>query len=328
MKLTVLIPTYRRAADLERCLDALKRQRRRPDQIIVVTRSDDDETRALFGRYNIKALPIELVEAQTSGQVAALNAGLEAAVGEVIAIIDDDTAPWLDWLERIERHFLRAPHLGGLGGRDMIRVEGFPGEGETELVGHVQWFGRWIGQAHRGSGPPRQVDLLKGCNMSYRREAIRSLRFDGRLRGSGAQWFNDAAFSLAVRRAGWEVVYDPAVRVDHYLGARPTGDARASATPAEVYDVVYNETLVLLEHFPPFRRAVFLGFGVMVGTRRAPGLVQWIRVGLSGRRHSAAYQVAAWKARVDAFRDFKRFHGATGRELADRADDEPQLVAL
>ena len=36
MKITVLVPTYRRTSDLARCLDALARQRRAPDEVLVV----------------------------------------------------------------------------------------------------------------------------------------------------------------------------------------------------------------------------------------------------------------------------------------------------
>ncbi|NTX23610.1 glycosyltransferase family 2 protein, partial [Burkholderia cepacia] len=44
MKISVLVPTYRRPADLARCLLALQRQQRLPDEVIVVARPEDDAT--------------------------------------------------------------------------------------------------------------------------------------------------------------------------------------------------------------------------------------------------------------------------------------------
>ncbi|WP_455777492.1 glycosyltransferase family 2 protein, partial [Burkholderia stabilis] len=44
MKISVLVPTYRRPADLARCLLALQRQHRLPDEVIVVARPEDDAT--------------------------------------------------------------------------------------------------------------------------------------------------------------------------------------------------------------------------------------------------------------------------------------------
>jgi GT2 family glycosyltransferase len=306
VKLTVLVPTYRRPADLSRCLLALEAQERRPDQVVVIAREDDLDTRGLMASRRPEPLLLQIVPTGLPGQVAALNAGLRAAAGDIVAILDDDTAPWPDWLQRIEAHFARNPRLGGLGGRDMILADWFEPVLETSHVGRISWYGRWVGQAHRGSGPPREVDLVKGCNMSFRREAIRGIWFDRRLKGEGAQWFNDAAFSLAVKRAGWQVIYDPAVRVDHYLGERPEGDERESQTPTDVYGVVYNETLILLEHFSPIRRAALLGFGLAVGTRRAPGLLQWVRSALGGGRSDREYHAAALRGRLDAWREFRR----------------------
>lgn len=323
MKLTVLVPTYRRPADLSRCLKALEEQRRQPDQVVVIARGDDYDTRSLLAARRPDPLSLQVVPTELPGQVAALNTGLRAAAGDVIAILDDDTAPWPDWLERIEAHFTRSPRLGGLGGRDMIRADWFEPVEETSTVGRISWYGRWVGQAHRGSGLPREVDLLKGCNMSFRRTAIRGICFDRRLKGDGAQWFNDAAFCLAVKRAGWQVVYDPAVRVDHYLGERPKGDGRESETPADVYGVVYNETLILLEHFSPVRRAALLGFGLAIGSRRAPGLVQWLRSALVGRRSDREYHAAALRARLDAWREFRRHP----LDLA-RAPDGQEVMSL
>jgi glycosyltransferase involved in cell wall biosynthesis len=260
-----------------------------------------------------------VIHSPNPGQVEALNAGLRAAAGDVVAILDDDTAPWPDWLQRIEQHFVQSPRLGGLGGRDMIRGGGMAPAMETSYVGRISWYGRWVGQAHRGSGPAREVDLIKGCNMSFRREAIAGVWFDRRLKGEGAQWFNDAAFTLAVKKRGWQVVYDPAVRVDHFLSQRQDGDDRVAQSPDDVYSVVYNETLILLEYFSPLRRAAFLGFGVTVGTSRAPGLLQWLRAALGGGRADPKFHTAAFRGRVDAWKQFRRkpdhpTHAPDGRE--------------
>lgn len=323
MKFTALVPTYRRADDLQRCLTALQEQSRRPEQVVVVVRGDDDDTRRLMATHRWHGLMIEVIHTLRPGQVEALNTGLRAATGDVIAILDDDTAPWPDWLERIERHFADSPRLGGLGGRDMIRGDDLVPTIETSHVGRISWYGRWVGQAHRGSGPPREVDLIKGCNMSFRREAIAGVWFDRRLKGEGAQWFNDAAFTLAVKRNGWQVVYDPAVRVDHFLSQRQDGDDRQSQTPSDVYGVVYNETLILLEHLSPIRRAVYLGFGIAVGTSRAPGLLQWLRAAIAGGRADRQFHAAAFRGRMDAWKHYRR-----EPDRPSRAPGETEVVPL
>jgi hypothetical protein len=40
---------------------------------------------------------------------------------------------------------------------------------------------------------------------------------------------------------------------------------------------VHNETLVLLEHLPPIRRAAFVAWAILIGTQEALGFLQWFR---------------------------------------------------
>jgi hypothetical protein len=129
--------------------------------------------------------------------------------------------------------------------------------------------------------------------MSYRRTAIANLRFDERLRGTGAQPHNDMAFSLAVKRTGWKLIYDPAVAVDHYEGRRFDEDQRNKFNDIALSNVVHNETLILLEHLSPVQRIVFMVWAILVGTRSMYGFVQWLRflpreAGLAGQKFLAS----------------------------------------
>lgn len=280
MNITALIPTYRRQKDLARCLEALQKQTRLADEVVVVIRDTDAETQTFLETFNPKFLPLRAVTVRVPGVVAALNRGLDAAQGDIIAITDDDAAPHTDWLARIETHFLSDNHVGGVGGRDW-RYNGTQllEQGARDVVGRVQWFGRVIGNHHLGVGEPREVDVLKGANMSYRRAAIANLRFDERLRGTGAQVHNEMAFSLAVKRAGWKLIYDPAVAVDHYEGQRWDEDRVGyfDSTTLAVLNSSYNEALVLSEYFPTSQRAVYAIWSFLIGTRKSPGILQAIR---------------------------------------------------
>jgi cellulose synthase/poly-beta-1,6-N-acetylglucosamine synthase-like glycosyltransferase len=232
-------------------------------------RDADAESRALLQGCEFASSTLRVVTVSVPGMVAALNAGLEAARANIIAITDD-VVPRPDWLARINTYFRADPKVGGVGGRDWIHHDGKVEGGARKVVGRVQWFGRVVGNHHLGVGKPREVCVLKGANMSYRRAAIQGVRFDERLRGTGAQVHNDLAFSLAVRRAGWKLIYDPSVAVDDYLAPRFGEDQR------DRYDwtsAAYNETLSLLEHLTPMRRLVFIIWAVLVRTRSSPGLV-------------------------------------------------------
>ena len=278
MSITVIVPTYRRPQDLARCLEALKDQTRPVDEIIVTVRDTDSETWDFFQEFDRQSLPLRIVTVKVTGVVAAMNAGLDVARGDIIAFTDDDAAPHTDWLARIEDHFLADKLVGGVGGRDILYQNGRLVQGQKKVVGKVQWFGRAIGNHHLGIGEAREVDILKGVNMSFRREAIDQMRFDKRMKGTGAQVHFELAFCLALKQKGWKLIYDPYILVDHYSAQRFDEDRReARFSELAALNRVHNESLILLENLPPVRRTVFILWVILLGTRANRGLVQSLR---------------------------------------------------
>jgi glycosyltransferase involved in cell wall biosynthesis len=300
MKITTIIPTYRRPKDLARCLEALKQQTRPVDELVVVVRDTDVESWLLLETFNRSFLPLLTVKVSAPGVVEAMNAGLDAASGEIVAFTDDDAAPHPDWLERIEAHFLSDDRIGGVGGRDWLYCGTKLQElGESRIVGQVQWFGRVIGNHHLGVGIPRKVDVLKGVNMSFRRRAIESFRFDKRMRGTGAQVHFELAFTLKLKQASWLIIYDPMVAVDHYPAQRFDEDRRNQFNRIALMNEVHNETLALLEYLSLPRRIVFIVWAVLIGTSKKRGFLQWLRFlpeeGLFAGQQLSASLLGLWQ---------------------------------
>jgi GT2 family glycosyltransferase len=317
MTTTVVIATYRRPKDLQRCIRALELQIRLPDQVLVVVREEDTETQALLAD-TIVALPLKVLTVQTPGLIAARNVALTALSTDLVSMIDDDAAPHPEWLERVERHFLNNPRLGALGGRD--RPGNKPDvETNRNIVGKIRYFGHLVGNHQCGCGPAREVDTLIGVNMSFRGAAITGMRFDSRLRGNGAQPNEDIAFCLAVRRRGWKVVYDPEVLVDHYEGVREEPRHYAALLPvtdATAFgNVTYNWVVAIYEEFSPLRHLVYIMWQFLVGTRLRPGLVQAIRFTLRLRRESWRRFWITQKAMLEAYVDLQNSTQSSGVAL-------------
>jgi len=281
LSLTVAVPTFRRPDDLARCLKAIAAQECLPDEVLVTVRDIDTQTQDFIAALPPTPFPLRVINLTERGLVVARNAALTSFKSDIIAFVDDDAAPHPDWVCRVRRHFEADPRLGGLGGKDRLHDGKRFIEGRRANVGQLQWFGRVVADHHLGYGPPRPVDMLKGANMAFRRAAIGAIRFDQRLRGSGAQPNEDLTISLAVRRAGWNVIYDPAVLVDHFSGGRD--EARHYAEIAAVRDTkgfrewAFNEVVAVWDEFPSWRLAVFFAWSLLVGSRVCPGLVQAIR---------------------------------------------------
>ena len=306
----VLICSYRRPDSLLRGLAALARQQRHPDQVIVVARSNDQATLDTLASGTPAWLPVQVVTVTLAGTVHALNAGLDACRTDVLAITDDDTEPRPDWLARILAHFVADPTVGGVGGRDWVHDRGRLADGGEATVGRIQWFGRVIGNHHLGVGPHREVHFFKGANMSYRRQAFANLRFDKRLRGTGAQPFEDVSFSLDIRLAGWRLIYDPMVAIDHYPGVSDQPRAYAGAIDADnegLFDFSFNEVIALwrvMRRWPD--RVVYSIWSMLIGTGVSPGLLQAVRLTPQLRSRAWGRFAAVQRGKVAALRHLLR----------------------
>ncbi|MGG1876576.1 glycosyltransferase family 2 protein [Paenibacillus campinasensis] len=276
MTISVIIPTYHRVEALMNCMDGLLKQSRYPDEIIFVVRSTDDDTLQALSLRNLPNQTIALVE--KSGLIHALNTGVQHSTGAIVVLTDDDTIPHSDWLEKIEQHYIQRPEVGGVGGRDIVHLRGEPIPAQRQEVGVIKPYGRIIGNHHVGLGGVREVDILKGANMSYRRAAIEGLRFDENLKGTGAQVHNELEFSLSVKKQGWKLIYDPEVCVDHYPAERFDEDKRNAFNETAFLNMSHNETYSLLKHLSGARRILYVLWIIIVGSKSSPGLLQCIRM--------------------------------------------------
>jgi glycosyltransferase involved in cell wall biosynthesis len=304
MKITVVVPTYRRTKDLQVCLAFLTKQVRPMDELWVIVRDTDTQTWDFLKNLQpaLQALPLHTATVTASGVIAAMNVGLQAATGDIVVFTDDDSGAHPHWLERIEQVFLADPQVGGVGGRDWVYHGTELEAGAKPIVGKLQWFGRMIGNHHIGIGGAREVDFLKGVNMGFRREAIADprfepMRFDPRMRGTGAQVHFEVIFCLAMRQRGWKLIYDSEIGVDHFRGERFDEDKRDSFNPVAVTNAVHNESLAVLDYLSDWQRFVFGIWAIAVGTRDSFGLVQCLRF-LPHQRQTAIQKLwASWQGR-------------------------------
>ena len=170
LKLSVVLPTFDRAASLERALDALLRQSALPGsyEVVVVDNNSTDGTPDVVARYDERR--VRLVREPQQGLSYARNAGLGASRAPIVAFTDDDVEVAPDWVETIVTALARHPHVDGIGGRVLPAWQS----------GRPRWLTRehWAPLALQDHGDARRVfDRaapigLIGANVAFRREVF------------------------------------------------------------------------------------------------------------------------------------------------------------
>jgi glycosyltransferase involved in cell wall biosynthesis len=124
--LSVLICTYNRAAQLRETLDSLAAATPPSGcavEIVIVDNNSSDQTPEVVARAERSGpWPVRYIRELRQGKSYALNTGLAAARGDVLALTDDDVLPAVDWLLRIVEHF-RAERLVFVFGKVLPRWE-------------------------------------------------------------------------------------------------------------------------------------------------------------------------------------------------------------
>ncbi|WDF54610.1 glycosyltransferase family 2 protein [Mucilaginibacter sp. KACC 22063] len=103
IKVSVVIPTYRRPQLLKNCLAALLEQTMTDFEIIVVSDGPDSATADLINNMQAQAPVRYLPLPHKKGPAAARNYGWQNATAEIIAFTDDDCLPESNWLIEIVR---------------------------------------------------------------------------------------------------------------------------------------------------------------------------------------------------------------------------------
>ncbi|MEA3400621.1 MAG: glycosyltransferase family 2 protein [Armatimonadota bacterium] len=292
MTCTVVVPSFRRPDDLLECVASLFSGARVPDQVVIVLRDTDQESQARLAAWQKESAAgaerVESVAVSEPGQMAAMNAGLAVAWGDVVCFIDDDCRATRHWLERIMSHY-QVPEVVGVGGRDIVHHGGEVWAEPAPVVGRITWYGRLIGNHHQPAfEAAREVDHLKGANMSFRRHVMP--QFDTNIR---AGLLNDTDVSLTVGAKG-KLIYDPLATVHHYPARREGQRPRGDLEPETIFLHAHDWAYVLFKHLSPMRRIAFWIYAIGVGQAERLGLVKLL--GMLLRRPGAAW--GQWWATV------------------------------
>lgn len=197
MKIAAAIPCYNGERFIGACIEAVLRQTRPADEVLVIEDGSTDHSAEVIARYPVRMIS----HGQNRGLAFGRNTALENTDADVLVYIDTDAYAAPETLAVLAAEYAN-PQVSGVGGQGIEAVQNSLAD---------RWRGRHASQGH---GPRRleRVDHLFGLCMSYRTEALRAVGgFDTRYRTNA----EDVDMGLRLTNAGRQLVYTPQAVVYH-----------------------------------------------------------------------------------------------------------------
>ncbi|MFO7323050.1 MAG: glycosyltransferase family 2 protein [Chloroflexota bacterium] len=237
---SVIIPNWNGKHFLPTCLDALKAQTYPRVEVIVVDNASTDGSQALL---KTDYPWVKLVELPANrGFTGACNAGIRAATGDYIALLNNDTEVAPDWVAAVADTFERYPDAGSVASKMLLfdRRDTFHTAGDYfTLDGRAGNRGVW--QKDEGQYD-REEYVFSACGGSavYRRAMLDDIGLlDDDFFFSG----EDVDLGWRAQLAGWRCLYTPRAIVYHHLSATGGG------VTASYYDG-RNLIYILAKNYP------------------------------------------------------------------------------
>ena len=198
---SLIIITLRRPALLRQTLQALTRQTRKPEEIVVVDNGPDSDTEQAVCSFSA-SLPVRYVDEPRRGYGNARNRGLAEARGSILYFLDDDCVASPDWAETLWDAVAsgRTDLAGG------SRTSGL--SGLAARLEYLSTDGPVLSPRLPG-GPARH---LSTSNLILRRDVVERVgTFDEKL-----AMCEDRDFTVRAAQAGFRLLFEPRARVTHY----------------------------------------------------------------------------------------------------------------
>ncbi len=250
-RVSVVVPNYNGEALLPACLDALRAQTLRDFEVIVSDDGSSDGSVALVSQKYPEALVVR--SATNRGFCRAANAGLAAARGDFIALLNNDAEAEPSCLEELTAAMAEDEDIGICAAKMIYRDD----PGRVNSAGHAcgpDGVVVDIGRGERDSkwfGIGREVLGASGGAALYRRRMLAEI---GLFDPDFAFSFEDADLNWRAQWAGWRGRYVPTAIVRHREGAtrgiRSTLGARIGLRNTVHVWTKDWPAVSLLRHFP------------------------------------------------------------------------------
>jgi GT2 family glycosyltransferase/glycosyltransferase involved in cell wall biosynthesis len=266
VEISIIIPVFNQFRFTQACLASLQEHQgaERFEVIVVDDCSTDDTAEAVPRMPGI----IYLRNQANSGFITSCNRGAETARGEYLVFLNNDTLVRTGWLTALIDTFTEEPRAGIVGSKLL-----YP-DGRLQEAGGIIWrdaSGWNFGKSDDPEKPEynylREVDYCSAAALMVPKALFQSLGgFDSRY---APAYYEDTDLAFKIRRAGYQVLYQPLSEVVHYEGATGGIDlASGTKKHQEINRSTFSET-----------------WAAELGTRPATGDLAFLQRPQAGRKN-------------------------------------------
>ena len=185
-------------------------------EIIVVDTESRDDSVDVAQKFGAKVIPITQADFTYP---KALNYGFQAATKPWVFSWVDHSALSSSYLLKVATRWNSDPHVAGVWAYPLPNVNAT----RWELFGYLFWVWRGLPPAHSARKRETGMGFLGANSLLIRRSVWQEVGgFDERFAAGG----EDSALGNALLRAGYQVLYDPALSVYHSHGLGLVGSLR------------------------------------------------------------------------------------------------------
>jgi glycosyltransferase involved in cell wall biosynthesis len=196
--ISVIVPVYNGEKTIGRCLEALLRQTKKPDEIIVVDDGSKDQTRAMAKKFS----GVILLEQEHMGPAAARNTGARKARGDILLFIDSDCMASENWVAEMVKPF------------ENKEVSGVQGRYRTEQKGVIARFAQLeIEDRYDRMRKKSYIDFIGSYAAGYRKDVF--LKCGGFDEAFSMASGEDPELSFKLAKAGHKMVFNANAVVYH-----------------------------------------------------------------------------------------------------------------
>lgn len=314
--ISVVIPAYQEAGYIDRCIRSLVQGSWPVDrlEVLVADGGSTDGTREKVAAWAAQCPAVRLIDNPDRFTPQALNRGIRAATGEIVAILGAHAEADAGWLERVWEDLRAHPEVLGVGGVCETFARGYAGE----AIATAQSSPIGVGQnSFRCGGEAGYADTI--VFGAYRRETfVRHGYFDEEMIRN-----QDDEFNIRLLAAGARLWFDPRIQFRYHARSRFShlwkqyrqygfwkvriwqkhgrlGSWRQLIPMLFVAGAVIASALLVLGGVPAWVGAVYfglylltVGIGSLSAVRRAPAL--WPGTALGVIILHAGYGVGFWE---------------------------------